>query len=467
MIRVLHGSSTSYLAIAEARLADMRAGGSWAQFVAARLRGAFTGETHLHAVLGNSAWLMLDRLLRMALALLVGSWVARHLGPVRYGELAYGLALMALWQVIGTLGIDSVLVRDVARQPLLVHRYLGTALRLRLASGAVCWTSAVLVTFVLEPRDTTTLVIVAVLGATLLFQASDVVDLWFQSQIRSRTAVFPRLLAYCGGSVVKIVLILCDAPVWAFASALVVEMALTATALALAYRSHRTSHVWSWDKGIAAALVRESWPFMLASLSVIVYMRIDQLVLRQLSNAHELGLYSAMLPFSQAWQMIPMTICASVLPRLSILKETDPSRYRYRVLQLFSGMFWLGLVVAALTAALAPWLVGHLLGAAYADSVVALRWHAFTNVFIFLGVAQSVTIVSDRTSRIALARTLLGAAVSLVLNVLLAPRWGAIGAAWAALAAQFSAAVLSNAVLAPQYLRLQVEAIWPFHAHPR
>jgi len=458
--------ATPYPAIAEPRPTETRARGSWAQIAASRLRGAFTGDTYLHAVLGNSAWLMLDRLLRMALALLVGSWVARHLGPTRYGELAYGLALIALLQVISTLGIDSVLVRDVARQPRLVHRYIGTALRMRLASGAACWLSAVVVTLVLESGDRTTLVVVAILGATLLFQASDVVDLWFQSQTRSRAVAFPRLLAYCGASIVKIALILGNAPVWAFAFALVVETALTAIALAMAYRGQRTLESWAWDKGIAIALLRESWPFMLAGLSVIVYMRIDQLVLRQLSNVHELGVYSAMLPFSQAWHVIPMTVCASVLPRLSILKETDPDRYRYRVLQLFSTMFWLGLGVAAVTAALAPWLIGHLLGAAYADSVDALQWHAFTNVFVFMGVAQSVTIVSDRTSRIALARTLLGAAVSLALNVLLVPRWGAIGAAWAALAAQMSAAVLSNAVLAPAYLRLQIRAIWPVHAQP-
>ncbi|MEP7300812.1 MAG: flippase [Caldimonas sp.] len=444
----------------------MRFVGEHAGAVDSRMRRLFTGDTHLSAVLGNSAWLMLDRLIRMAISLLVVSWMARHLGPSRYGELAYGLALIALWQVISALGFESVLVRDVARQPLLVHRYLGTALRMRLASGAICWIGAILAAVLLEPSDTSALIIVAVLGASLLFQAADVVDLWFQSQIRSRAAVLPRLLAYLGASAVRVALILSDAPVWAFAFAVVAETALTAIALKLAYRGHRTGQAWTWDRSIAFALLRESWPFILASMSVIVYMRIDQLVLRQLSNAHELGLYSAMLPFSQAWQMIPMAICASVLPRLSVLKETDPARYRYRVLQLFSFMFWAGLGVAAVTAALAPWLVRHLLGAAYADAVVALQWHAFTNVFVFLGVAQSVTIVSDRTSRIALARTLLGAVVSLGLNVLLTPRWGAVGAAWAALAAYMSAAVLSNAVLAPAYLRLQMRAIWPVHAQP-
>ena len=450
----------------DVRSPDLQSFGSRAPSLVARCRGVLTGKTHLHAVLGNSAWLLLDRLLRMGIALFVGSWMARHLGPTRYGELAYGLALIALWQVVSALGFDSVLVRDVARQTALVHRYLGTAFRMRLASGLLCWLCAIVAVLVLEPGDMTALAIVAVLGATLVFQSSDVVDLWFQSQTRSRAAVFPRMLAYCGSSVLKIALILADAPVWAFAAAMVAETALTAAALAIAYRGHRTREAWQWDPAIARNLVRESWPFMLAGLSVIVYMRIDQMVLRSLSNAHELGVYSAMLPFSQAWQIFATTVCASVLPRLSVLKVDDPARYRFRLLQLFSCMLWLGIGVACLTAALAPWLVDHLLGAAYADSITALRWHAFTNVFVFLGVAQSVAIVSDRTSRIALVRTLIGAAVSLGLNILLVPHWGAVGAAWAALAAYLSAAVLSNAILAPAYLRLQFLAIWPVHAQP-
>lgn len=435
---------------------------TWWRNLPSRWRQSVQRGSELHTVLSNSGWLMADRLLRMALAVLVGAWVARHLGPSGYGELAYGIALVAVWQALATLGLDSVLVRDLAREPVERHRLLGSALRLRLVGGLAGWIGTAVCAAVLRPGDDTALLIAVVLGAGLLFQASDIVDLWFQSQSRSKATVVPRLMTYCFASLVRIGLILTDAPLGLFAAAVLLEGALAALALRIAYRTHPTSAAWQWDRDRAVAMLRESWPFMLAGLSVIVYARIDQIVLRALSSQHELGLYSAILPFSQAWQIIPMTLCASALPRISLLRDQDPERYRHRLLQLFSAMLWLGLLVASVTAIAAPWLVGRLLGADYEGSVTALRWHACSNVFVFLGVAQSVAIVSDRTSRIALIRTLFGAAVSVSMNLALVPRWGAVGAAWSAIVACFCAAVLSNAWLAPAYLRLQLRALWPF-----
>ena len=418
--------------------------GARAMRAPSRLRGQFASSM-LRAVMANSAWLIVDRLLRMALALLVGAWVARHLGPSRYGELAYGVALVALWQAMANLGLDSVLVRDLSREPEQAHRLLGTALGLRLASGSICWVGAVACSAVLQPGNVQAIAIAGILGAGLLFQTSDIVDLWFQGRMRSRLAVLPRSLAYVLAATLKVALILIDAPLWAFAGALLTEGVLVAVNLSVAYRQGcPTQARWAFDRSRAIEMLRESWPFMVAGLSVIIYMRIDQIVLSTFSNPRELGLYSAVMPFSQAWHLIPMTICASVLPGLSVLKTTRPDAYTLRIRQLFTAMFWSGLLVAASTALAAPWIIGWLLGPAFGDAVNVLRWHAATNVFVFLGTAQSVAIVGDGTSRIALARTVVGASVSLSMNLLLVSRWGAIGAAWSAVVAYFFAAVVST-----------------------
>jgi O-antigen/teichoic acid export membrane protein len=125
---------------------------------------------------------------------------------------------------------------------------------------------------------------------------------------------------------------------------------------------------------------------------------------------------------------------------------------------------WAGIAAAAFTAAAAPWLVGLLLGPTFAPAAEVLRWHVLTNVFVFLGVAQGIAIVNERTPFVALAKTLSGVVVSVAMNWWLIPRWGAVGSAWAALASYMVSAVLSNAVLSPRLLRLQMNAIFrPFH----
>jgi PST family polysaccharide transporter len=87
----------------------------WIRVLPARLRRRLVGRHAVHAMLANSGWLLADRLLRMFLALVVGAWVARHLGPGRYGVLAYAIALLAFVTPLAMLGLEAIVVRDVAQ----------------------------------------------------------------------------------------------------------------------------------------------------------------------------------------------------------------------------------------------------------------------------------------------------------------------------------------------------------------
>lgn len=437
----------------------------WLSRLPWRLRRRLTGRTALHAVIANSGWLLVDRLFRLTLGVLVGAWVARYLGPSLYGQLAYVLAIVVIFQALAGLGLDGVAVRDIAQQPHRAARILGTVFRLRLAAGALGWASVMLMVWALRPDDHTALGLAALLGGSLVLVAAETVDIWLQSRSRSRLTVGPRAIGYIVIALVKVALILNSAPLWAFAAAMLGDFVLAAVALWVAYRREPVAERWSWDYTLVHRTLAESWPLLLSGLSVMIYMRVDQLMLRELAGETELGLYSAILPFSQAWHVIPLTLCASALPRLAQLHRDDPRAYQRRLGQLFAFAAWGGGAVAAITAFAAPWLVDSLLGSAYAPAVEALRWHALTNVFVFLGVVQGLAIVNERTPKISLLKTLCGAVVSVLVNWILIPHWGAVGAACAAIAAYLVSAVLSNAVLAPHILRMQLNALFrPFHA---
>jgi O-antigen/teichoic acid export membrane protein len=415
--------------------------------------------------LANSGWLLLDRLLRLGLGILVGAWVARYLGPSNYGQLAYVMAIAAMFQATATLGLDGIVVRNISQQPEQTPRLLGTVLGMRLMAGALGWGATVAIVWMLRPGDDAAVMLAAIFGSALVLFAAEVVDLWFQSQSRSRITVRPRVTAYVAVAALKLALVFTQAPLWAFAAAVPCEAALVALALWLAYRKSACNGPWAWNGQLAGRMLRESWPLLLSAMSVMIYMRIDQIMLSELAGDTALGLYSVILPFSQAWHVVPLTLCASALPRLAQLREQDESAYWRRLAQLTAALAWAGIAAAALTAGLAPWLVDLLLGPSFAPAAEVLRWHALTNVFVFLGVAQGLAIVSDRTPFVALAKTLSGVVVSIAMNWLLIPQWGAVGSAWAAVTSYMLSAVLSNAVFSPRLFRLQLNAIFrPFHA---
>jgi PST family polysaccharide transporter len=382
------------------------------------------------------------------------------LGPETFGELSYVLAFVAFFQVFSTLGLDGLAVRDIAQNQSAAGAILGTVLRLRLAAAVASFAMACLLIQVLRPGDSGALLLVGIVATGMLFQTADVIDLWFQGQSQNRRATVARATSYFASNGTKVVLILTKAPLWAFAAAQVLELALVSLFLFLAYRAFRAKGPWQWDKSIAKSLVHQSWPLLLSGLSIIVYLRIDQVMLRELAGERELGIYSAALPFSQALSIIPVAVCASLLPTLSRNYSDDPALFWSRLQKLFTVLAWASILLVAALYLSARWLVATLLGDAYAPSAEVLSVLALTNIFIFLGVVQTQWILIERRTGLAFSRTALGATVSVISNSFLIPLYGAQGAAYSALLAQFIAAFACNIFLAPQILRMQTRALF-------
>jgi O-antigen/teichoic acid export membrane protein len=433
----------------------------WLTLFPAPLRKRLEGRAGIHAVLANSGWLMADNLLRMLLAVLVGAWVARYLGPEQFGELAYILAFVAFFQAFSVLGLDGLTVRDIATERGRAPAVLGTVFRLRLGAAVMGWAAACGLVAWMRPGDSATLLLVAIVAAGMLFQTADVVDLWFQSQTQSRRSVLAKLPAYLLSNAARIALVLAEAPLWAFAAVQVLDTGLAALFLSGAYRRFRAAGTWAWDSALARSLLQQCWPFMLSALAVIVYMRIDQIMLREMVGEHEVGIYSAALPFSQAWHFIPITICASLLPTLSRNHADDRALFFLRLQRLFTAFAWAAIALAAALALTANWLVTLLLGPAYEESARVLALHVVTNVFLFLGVAQGQWILNERRSQVALIKNVAGALANVLANLVLIPRYGAMGAALAAVIAQAVSSVFSNWILAPEIFSMQMHAIFP------
>lgn len=435
----------------------------WLKLLPDRVGVHLRGKTDRLAILQNTWWLFADKGLRMAVGVFVGAWMARYLGPSQFGELAYILSFVAFFSVIAQLGLDAVAVRDVARNETDSYEILGTVLRLRVVAGFLAWAAAIGAMKLLRPDDTLALLLTAVSAATLVLQSADTVDLWFQSRTQSKRTVVSKSYAFLAASALKVVLIVSKASLVAFVFVGVVELAISAAALWWSYRLYPTPLCWRWDRRRATTLLRECAPYLFAGLSVLIYMRIDQLMLRDMVGEHELGLYSAALPLSTALYFIPMALCTSIGPTIARLRQHDIDAYARAVRCLFSTMWWVMIPLTALVAALSPHIVHLLYGPAYAASAPMLAVHVFASVPVALGVAQSVWIVNEGRNMISLYRTLIGALCNVALNVLLIPRFGGLGAAAATVAAQVSAAILSNLFLAPEIFRLQMASLFNFN----
>jgi len=249
-----------------------------------------------------------------------------------------------------------------------------------LAVGSVC---------LLRPEDRLVWLLVTIIASGTIFQAFDVVDFWFQSQVLSKFTVIARNAAFLVIAVVKIILILQQAPLVAFALAGLGEIVLAAAGLVAACRVHGYRlQFWQGSRARMVELLRESWPLVLSGLAIIVYMQIDQIMLGQMSGDEAVGLYSAAIRLSEVWYFIPTIIVSSVFPAIVEAKKLDSAVYYERLKKLFSLLAGIAYGVSIPLTFLAPYLVRILYGQGYLAAVPILSIHIWASLFVFIGVGQ-------------------------------------------------------------------------------
>lgn len=419
-------------------------------------------------VRGNIFWLLADRGWRLVLNIAVLGIVARHLGVEDFGRLNYAASLAAIFAILASLGIEGIVVRELIRRPEDARTLLGTAAGLRLAGGFIALLCVGLAGF--THRDGHELAVLAMLVACgFVPQALEVTELWFQKEIQSRYTAVARGVAALLGAGVKLKLVAMNAPLVWFAAALGLDFALVATALAWTYqaRGGRIS-AWLFCRTTARQLLRESAPLIGAGLLVAVYLRVEQVMVRELLGDGAAGVYFAAARLAEQWIVLPGLLVTSVYPLLVGGQSGDSPNHAGRMQQLFDALTLMGLVIALGVAALGPWLVPLIFGESYRAAVPVLLVLAWTAPVIFNGAARAQYFLLENLTLYHVPSALLGIAVNVAVGLWALPRFGPVGAAASALGGYVCSAFVTSWLFPPlrECARLQTRAfLLPFAPH--
>lgn len=392
-------------------------------------------------IIDNIGWLFLDKIVRMGVGLFVGVWVARYLGPEQFGLLSFAIAFVSLFGAFVVLGLPSIVVRDIVRDPSRKETTLGTAAALQLASGFLSYALLMFFIFWLRADDPLAMAIVAILGSMVLFKAADVAIYWFESQVQSKYIVVVQNGVFIFFALSKIVLILIGSSVFAFAWVALGEAMVAAILMAFLmgrYGEALNTLEVRWTR--AKELLRDSWPLLLSSVAVTIYMKIDQIMLASMKGDEAAGIYSAALRISEIWYFFPVAICASIFPSMLEMREHDKGEYYKRLQYLFDIMVWISIVLALFTTLFSTWVVTFLFGHEYVAAGPVLAIHIWGAVFVFLGVASSQWFIAENLQFLSLQRTLIGLIINVFGNIALIPTYGALGAAISTIVSQAIAA---------------------------
>lgn len=393
---------------------------------------------------GSFSWLMLDRAGRVVVGVVVGIAVARHLGPAEFGVLSFSLALTGIFAVVTNLGFDEVLVRDLSRGNGVAASW-PAAWRLRVVAAVASWFGAVAAAWLFRPDSGEAVAVTAIVAAGLLFAPCELVECWFHARQRMRPPALARQTVLWLAALWRLALVLADAPLRAFAWASLVEAAAVGLVLLALYRRERGNGSAGESAGFSGAwrLLRDSWPLTASSFLVILVMQADRLLLGRFGGDAAVGTYAAATRLTEVFYALPLAVGGALMPRLTRLRAEEPPAYWQLVRRAHWGVTGACAVCSGLLALAGPGAVPLVFGPGYAATAKIVVVHCWILGLVAMVSLRSRLLVIEGGTHWIFLISLLTAVLNVAANLVLIPRYGGIGAAWAALAAWGFSALLA------------------------
>lgn len=415
-------------------------------------------------VLSNVIWSLLGKVINLFGNLFVGIIIARYLGPKDYGLMNYVISFVTLFQIISSLGLDNIEVREEAKKDVPPDVIMGTSFRIRIVLSILTVILTITTAFIYE-ADSITIVYIAIYSLSVIAKSLDVIRNRFTSLVQNKYVVKSEISRTFIGMVIKIGLLLVNASLIWFIVAITLDFFLLAGGYVFSYHQQiGIMRKWKYNKEYGRFLIKEAFPLLLTGTAVFIYQRIDQVMIGNLvdkSDKTAVGYFATASRFVEILMFFPQIFVHTVVPILVSIRKENKEKYKVKVQQFFNVNIWASIIFSLLLSVTAYWVIIFTFGAEYENAVPVLQILSFKAAAFAVSTTAGGVLVLEGLQKFAIVRDLTGCVVCLSLNYFLLPYYGITAAAYISILSLVCAGYIAN-LFVPSYhhlFRYQTKAL--------
>ena len=399
-------------------------------------------------VIKNAGWIIGCKIAQSALSLVINMISARFLGPSNYGLITYVASIVAFVLPIMQLGLSKTLVMDLIERPNKEGTVLGTAFAMNIVSALACMTAVYGYLCIVDSNEPTTILVGFIYSISLIFQATEIFNYWFQAKLLSKYVSIASLIAYVVVACYKIYLLVNGKSVVWFALSNSIDFAIISVILFVVYQKKGNQRL-SISFKLGKEMLKRSKHYILSAMMVTIFQQTDRIMLKQILNETETGYYSAAITCVGVTAFIFQAIIDSFRPEILEAKKKKSKNYESDVSMLYCVITYLALIQCVVMTVCAKPIVLLLYGSKYINSITPLQIAVWFSTFSYYGAVRNIWILAENKQRYLWIINLSGAILNVVLNAILIPFFGASGAASASLVTQVFTNVIIGYILKP------------------
>jgi O-antigen/teichoic acid export membrane protein len=400
-------------------------------------------------ILQNVFWAITGKVVKLFSEVLVGIFVARYLGPEQYGLMNYVISYVAVFSVLASFGLDNIEIREIAKDRQRKEKYIGTAWCVRLFLAVVTMILILVSVFVAE-ADFQARGLILIYSTSAVFSSCNVFRNFFTAIVQNRQVVVAEIIRCIIGASIKVALLLIHASLVWFVVALSFDFLLLAGGYLTSYFKYNHKIPYRFDKPTAKFMLWESFPLFLSGIAIVVYQKIDQILINKMLDNSALGNFSVAQKLAELVYFLPMILAQTMSPILVRIKKENYEHYLIKRQQFVTIVVWMSVIMSVIVCVAALPIVKYSFGPGYLAAVLLLQVGIWKTVGMALSDTSGQLIIIDGIQRWALVRNVAGCVVCVVGNLLFIPRWGTYGAMWVSVCTVLCSGFFCN-LLIPAY----------------
>lgn len=389
-------------------------------------------------IVKNIGVLVISQVVASSLALIYGIYTPRYLGPESFGVLSFAIAFTAIFSVFTEFGFNSLIVREIAKDKSQASKYLGNIATIKFVLTIGTF-GLIALTVNLLGYPGQTVKVVYLLGLSVVCRAfSGIFDSTSQANERleyNSIGLILNNILMLGGILFAVnqrFNVIGFAFIYFLSSA--VSLAYSFSICIWKFAKPKLEIDWIFWKSI----IKEALPFGLTTIFVTNFQWISSVMLSVKGDA-AVGWYSAAYRLAFIPLLIPATFMTAVYPVMSNFSKNSLGNLKFSLEKSFKYLTTLGIPIGVGTTLLAQRFILTVFKAEYTNSIIVLQILIWASVFIFMDNAFA-SMLNSINKQAVITKTMGFCLVfNVVLNLILIPKYGLVGASITTVLTQFIA----------------------------
>lgn len=378
----------------------------------------------------NTSYLAFAETVSMLILFVISIIIARSLGHTVYGQFAFILAYAQIWQVLADFGLTMIAVRELSTHQAEQKRYLSNLISLKLVIGCLTFCLIVISTWFLEKPDFIKQLIYIAGAYIIIYTAGEMIRAVFRAYERFAYDAWIRIsqhIVLLGFIIYGVTQDSLYQITWGYFYSALFALLVSCYFIWKKFTTFTVS--WHWP--LLKNLLREAWPLALANVFVIVYFRIDTIMLSLIKGDEPTAWYNAAFLLIFSLTFVAYVIVMSVFPRLSRLAKESLAEAKVLYRQTLLLITLAGVGILGIAVFISRYLIPVVYGEAFLPAVKIFAILAVAVFFSYLSQVWLYTLNALGRQRLYTWATALGMVLNITLNWYLIPIYSYLGAAWA------------------------------------